>query len=433
MKKLFVLMIGLMLSAGLMAQGLNSNLKFNSVKSYEETYDFPMPFELKSPAQLAPGDTYHEWINFAYMVCDATVGTNQWRTSSNIMFPDTFIMVRYWNTNQGVFEFDNVNWCSAGLVVDPSAPFLTDNFGFKVKSGQSYIVDSVQFFYWYKRFTDPSVVDTLVIQMYKSDHLSGYSYTTGPDAGKKAFAVPRYDRGRKEGRNADWEKRVPLTAADTFTSGRMQWGVWEEALPSFINTNGGPVGLTMTFKSGKAYNYLDTIPLAKWDSVQGVTNPLNAFWFASFTDQTQEELFEFSNGVNINTQQRYTDFSPNFASVYLSFSMWTYPVYPVVLYKITYTETVGMNNQAKDVKVQLYPTPANQGDVMTLELQLENSKNITADVYDIVGKKVASITNSNYNAGNYNLQINTSDLKPGMYICRINADGADKTIKFEVR
>ena len=64
---------------------------------------------------------------------------------------------------------------------------------------------------------------------------------------------------------ADWVLRIPLKSTDTVTS---HIGSIIEAVPNFDITNGGPVAITWTFKSGSNYGFLDTIPLAKWDSVQ---------------------------------------------------------------------------------------------------------------------------------------------------------------------
>jgi hypothetical protein len=435
MKKVFVLLLGMILTIGVMAQNVNGNFKINQVDKNAKLVNTPI--DLKKPALLAPGDVHHEWINFGLYLCDATVGdpNTNYRTYSSIIFPDTFVMVRYKNSTGPGFTYDNVNWCSVGSVLDPTSAILKMG-GIDVKNYAAYIVDSISIPYWYDRFSDPSVVDTLVIQMYKPANLSGYTYTSGANAGKKAFAVPKYSRAKKEGAMADWVKRIPLTSADTVTA---HLGFIEEAIPGFTITNGGPVGITWTFKSGSAYNYLDTIPLAKWDSVQGVQKPLNAFYWLYYVDRSQEELFEYNNGVTINTQQRYSDIifpgqtSSSFPGVYLSFSMWTYPLYPYVNFKITWTETVGVNDQAKDVKVSLYPIPAERSENATLELNLTSKKSISIDVYDLLGHKVSSVTNGNYEAGKHSFAVNTSTLDAGMYICKVVADGAVKTIKFEVR
>jgi len=111
----------------------------------------------------------------------------------------------------------------------------------------------------------------------------------------------------------------------------------------------------------------------------------------------------------------------------------SYALYPMVSMKITWTETVGINDLAKDVKVQLYPIPAVRTQNANLDMTLSGNKNVSIDIYDLLGHKVSSVTSGYFNAGKHSFSINTSDLEAGMYICNIVADGAVKTIKFEVR
>jgi len=438
MKKVFLLLLGLTLTIGVMAQNLSSDFKIHQIDKQAKLVNVQLPGDMKKSTLLSLGDVHHDWINFGYYLCDATIGdaANNYVTYSSILFPDTFIMVRYTDRINGGFLWRNVWWCSVGSVLNPTSQILKMG-NIDVKNGAGYSVDSIEIPYWYDRFSDASVIDTLVIQMYKPAHLSEYKYTQGANAGKVAFAVPNYSRPKKEGAMADWEKRIYLHSTDTVTS---HLGTFKVAVPGFALPNGGPVAITWTFKSGSHYGYLDTIPLAKWDSVQGVKNPLNAFYWLYYSDQSQEELFEDNNGLIVNTQQRYADLSTNFPSTYLSFSMWlsttpplSYALYPMVSMKITWTETVGINDLAKDVKVQLYPIPAVRTQNANLDMTLSGNKNVSIDIYDLLGHKVSSVTSGYFNAGKHSFSINTSDLEAGMYICNIVADGAVKTIKFEVR
>jgi hypothetical protein len=440
MKKVFVLMLGIVLTFSVMAQNLSGDFKINQIDRQAKLFDGQLPVNPKTSTLLTPGDLHEEWINFGYFLCEATVGNaaTNYKVYSGILFPDTFVLVRYTDPINGGFVYDNVNWCSVGSILDPTSSVLRIGFGDKkvVKPYASYKVDSIEIPFWYYRYSDPSVVDTLVIQMYKPANISGYTYlpSAGDKAGKKAFAVTKYSRSKKEGAMADWVKRIPLTSADTTS----HIAVIKEAIPNFTIPNGGSVGITWTFKSGSPYKYLDTIPLAKWDSVQGVSYPQNAFFWAYYADQSQLELFEWNNGVCINTQQRYSDltFPPyptSFPSTYLSFSQWKYPVYPYVLMKISWTETIGINDLAKDVKVELYPSPATTTQDINLDMTLDSKKNISIDVYDLLGHKVSSVTNGTYNSGKHSFSISTSNLTSGMYICNIVANGAVKTMKFEVR
>lgn len=65
-------------------------------------------------------------------------------------------------------------------------------------------------------------------------------------------------------------------------------------------------------------------------------------------------------------------------------------------------------------KVNLYPNPTtNAGS--NLEISLVKSNELTINVYDIAGKKVYSTTPHQYEAGQNNLYIPTSNLSAGYY------------------
>lgn len=443
MKKVFVLLLGLVLTMGVMAQKPSSDVKINRIdKNVVLDNTQLLPIDMSRSALLSPGDKHSTWINFTYWLCQYTVGNAianyDHRISSSILFPDTFIWVRYKDMTQPGFVYDHTNWCSVGTSFDPTSGYVLSGIPDTVfpHNNASYKLDSISIPYAYERFSADSIVDTLVIQVYKPAHLYTYTYLpTSEFPNEKAFAVPGYNRSTKEGAMADYRLAIPLRSTDTTST----WKTFEKAIPNFGITGGGPVAVTWTFKSGSNYKQWDTMPLAKWDSFQGVQNPVNAFFFQYYFDQTSEKVLEYNNGVNVNAQQRYKNFftAPFLQNTYLSWTLWGTDggtiSYPIVLYKISWTETVGINDLAKDVKVQLYPIPAERTQNASLDITLTNKKNISIDVYDLLGHKVSSVTNGNYNSGKHTFSIGTSDLSAGMYICNIVADGAVKTIKFEVR
>jgi hypothetical protein len=441
MKKVFVLMLGFVLTISVMAQKVSGDYKIDRNSKQSSVIKVTLPADSKQSALLTPGEIHKEWINFGKELCQVTAGDTgtYYKVGYDVLFPDTFINIRDWSFHTGKFVWRDVNWCSVGSVFEPTSNILRQTMGTDkvVKPYAAYAVDSIEIPYFYDRFTDPAVVDTLVIQMYKDSKLNHYTYLpTSPNPNKPAFAVPSYSRSKKEGAMADWTLRIPLKSTDTVTS---RIGFIRQAIPGFSFSKGGAVGITWTFKSGSSYGYLDTIPLTKWDSLPNIQNPLNAFYWFYFVDVSQEELLEFNNGVNVNSQQRYSDLiwpkqtESNYPGTYLSFSEWTNPMYPWVSFKIRWTESVSINDQTKDVKVQLYPIPASQNENANLDMNLTAKKNVSIDVYDLLGHKVSSVANGNFNAGKYTFSINTSTFNAGMYICNIVADGAVKTIKFEVR
>ena len=384
----------------------------------------------------AVGDPQSLWISFPYQLNQlngTTYDLGGW-----VMAPDTLLWVRYQKEEAGkyVFTYDNPNICAAGSTTDLYSQVLQLP---NLYEYTPYTVDSAGITYIYSRFTSNDVVDTLIVQLYKTNHMLNGWYFNMPNGDKRSFAIPYYNRTTNLGSPYDAIIKIPLTIDDTsrregdvsyFRTRFFQ-------LPTWALTNGGNFALTYAFKPGKPYKLNDTIPLAKWDSVQGVTNPINAFRMAVYGDNGQNSLNpETNHGLWILNWCRYKDWNttqPAFAGTYFPGNGWNSPLYPVVLFKINYTESNSMNHLAKDVKVLLYPSPASNGRDMTLDLTLDGKKSISIDVYDMLGHQVASVASGTYSSGQHKFSVNTSDLNAGMYICNIMANGEVKTIKFEVR
>ncbi len=52
---------------------------------------------------------------------------------------------------------------------------------------------------------------------------------------------------------------------------------------------------------------------------------------------------------------------------------------------------------------------------------------VSLKVFDVLGRKVATLVNENLPAGNYERMFNVTDLAGGVYFYQIVADGFDKT------
>jgi hypothetical protein len=80
--------------------------------------------------------------------------------------------------------------------------------------------------------------------------------------------------------------------------------------------------------------------------------------------------------------------------------------------------------------VMIYPNPT-QGNA-TLEVTLLNDSKINVSIFDISGKEIANVINGNLNAGENQLELNTTNLSNGIYYTRISGENTIKTIKFIV-
>ena len=386
----------------------------------------------------AVGDTNLFWVNFPYSLSRMNTPPT-YSLGAYTMAPDTLLWVRYQKEEAGkyVFTYTNPFICAAGTTFQLFSAVLSSLNNLRATT--PYTVDSADIVYIYRRYTADNIVDTLIVQLYKPTHMVFGYYTMQSTGDRRDFGIPKYKRSTNMGSPADYTVKIPLTIADT-SRDSSGVGFFRDAfvkLPTWALTTGGQFALTYSFKPGRSYSLNDTIPLAKWDSVQGVYKPINLFRCGVFGDAGQNSLSpETNNGLWITNWCRYKDWNttvPSFANTFLPGNAWDVPLYPIVLFKVKYIETVGINHLENDVKIQLYPSPATTSQDMNLDMTLDGKKNISIDVYDLLGHKVSSVTNGNYNSGKHTFSIGTSDLGAGMYICNIVADGAVKTIKFEVR
>ncbi len=82
-------------------------------------------------------------------------------------------------------------------------------------------------------------------------------------------------------------------------------------------------------------------------------------------------------------------------------------------------------------KVAFFPNPVS--DNLTIEVTLEEASPITAEVFDLSGKRVAVIqSNANYPSGTHNLTWNTTDQSNGMYMVRVLTEAGEYTERVSV-
>ena len=378
----------------------------------------------------AVGDKDYGWFNVAEVLNDLNATT--YRLSGWVMAPDTLLNVRNLEVQSGkyVFVYNNIKTCLAGSTFDPYSIVLQLP---NVLANTTYVVDSVAIPYIYRRYTADEVVDTLIVQLNKPNHLvrGNFALLNGD---KRAFAVPKYIRSTNKVAMPDYEVKIPLTIADTSLENRFRNALIY--LPNWTMHVGGPFSLTYSFKPGRTYNLGDTIPLAKWDSVQGVYRPINLFKAAVYSDSVRNSLSpETNHGLFITNLCRYKDWDtsvPAYANTVYPGNGWDLPLYPIVIYKAKFY-FVGINHLGEDVKVMLFPIPATTTQDMKLNVTLDGRKNLNIEVYDLLGHKISSVAKGTYNSGTHTFLVSTANLAVGMYICNIVANDVTKTIKFGVK
>lgn len=78
-----------------------------------------------------------------------------------------------------------------------------------------------------------------------------------------------------------------------------------------------------------------------------------------------------------------------------------------------------------------YPNPFKSA--TTFNLNLEKAGIVSVEVYSLVGQKVLSLPTREYSAGSHKISLNASDLKPGIYIYSVIANGERASRKMTVR
>jgi hypothetical protein len=78
----------------------------------------------------------------------------------------------------------------------------------------------------------------------------------------------------------------------------------------------------------------------------------------------------------------------------------------------------------------IYPCPAS--DRIRIDVVIPEQADIDISIYDITGRKVATVASGLYNSGEYTLTSDVSGLKNGVYILRMNSDGFSASKNFTV-
>lgn len=105
---------------------------------------------------------------------------------------------------------------------------------------------------------------------------------------------------------------------------------------------------------------------------------------------------------------------------YIADSNSVYPVYP--------TSVSVANAHANDVSMSVYPNPSNVA--TTVAYTLKTDANVQLDVYDVLGKKVEAVLNTNQQSGSY--KANITKLKAGIYFVILHVNNRSNTTRLVV-
>ena len=166
-------------------------------------------------------------------------------------------------------------------------------------------------------------------------------------------------------------------------------------------------------------------------------SPSNDYQPVAFVGPVMSYYEKITDGFDRLTDERWEDFvnsgelpsRPDWINIYLADingnTLETGRELPGILYDVT---AVKHESYPEEFYLfQNYPNPFNPS--TTIYYSLSQSENVVLAVYDILGRKVETLIDSDQNAGQYSIRWDARDLSSGIYFCRIKAGVCDQTIK----
>ena len=362
------------------------------------------------------------------------------------MFPDTFVKNLSLDETTNQADVSWQGWHSIGQMFDPNDQAWSDANLSGLRDWHPYTIDSIFFNYGYFRYTDESIVDTLIVQVYKESQITSGSFT---NSGSQ-FGIVAYDQDEGLGANYTEIIKIPISSNDSNalrddgTFFAKSFGVDIADLQVAAN---GACAVTITYKPGMEYSFGDTLFFDE-DLIEfGVTPPQKRFNRFGLLAAVQTPLYSAlnsqNNGLFIVRWNRYDDafsggssfmndkYYPNlFGNGQEDFGY-----YPYIAFKALAKYDTGLEDTDLDNGFGLgdvFPNPAQTGDELGLSFAVNGSERVTIDVLDLTGKKVKTIVNGVYDNGTHNVTFSIDDLNPGMYIYTMTAGDYTSSHKFNV-
>jgi len=347
---------------------------------------------------------------------------------------------------------ENFNtWTSVGAVFTPNDENIElsdDNI--RLSRYNEYTVDSLYFPYLYVRYVDSmemagtmtEIVDTLIIQFFKSNTLESGSFTPTGEATELFMKPDNYTPALTGSNNTSYEVKIPLRGVDSTARPSTEgWGSRGRVIPlpagfdidsdaatdelQFTNA----VGYSMAFKTMVPYNFGDTMEAR---NNAAVTNRLNYFGHSMFINSSVEVKQEtyinnswwvpntIAYGEAQNGWQNSVPGNAYFDDRYVNYA-----------FHIT-TSTLGTNNLDNNVTFGVYPNPISSNETLKADFNLVNGTDVTIEIFDLLGNKVKDVVNGYYAGGEHKVNVNISDLSAGMYIYSVKAGNSVASKKITI-
>lgn len=356
------------------------------------------------------------WYNFIEAASVSNGGPIQFTYySNNPIFPDSTVLQTY-GTEGGGNVLNSVARHNVGQMFDPKS-FLFKNDLLSIYN--AYIVDSFEFGYRYSH-NIPGSVDTLEFQVFYGTSVRVGNLVDQNGNVIEPTAWIEYDRVNGKGANANEEWRITLDETDTSWA---QFNIVRNALPTAATIPGnGLIAIAYRFIPGYEYNVGDTLSVVWDDPVP--TKLLNEFQPFIGTDNVDTREDSYNNGLTVRKFNKY-DPDNNWASAFIPGDAWNdMKEYVYIGFHIS-SPNVSVNT-IDDSKIEVYPNPS-MGQNVNIAFNTEENANIAVEVYDMLGNKVQTVLNGNFEAGQQVAEVNTANLKSGIYVYSIKA--GEQTIK----
>jgi hypothetical protein len=350
-----------------------------------------------------------EWFNYPATL--RTINPNNVQGFYTYIFPDS-LPLAYFTDDDGNLQSFRPNQHHAGQVIDPySTVFSDENSGMLgMPAGLDYTVNSISIPYAYYRKNPATEPDTLFVQYYREDAMTLRNYNFN----NQTFYWARlgYNFNTNLGVNAIRTDTVLLTttsAADLDDDGRIDLNDLNFAVPANQR-----FAVSFAFKPGYNYDLNDTID----HTLDPVINPLNTFITFVYYDQrgAAPEANRYNHSIWVE-EQRYNAAPSGFNGYF----------YPGVLYDnaehywidFEISSAAGVSKTSGIYKTSLAPNPVAFGNNASLIIESPVSGSVNATITDISGKIVSASSHDVF-TGKQNLQLNTSNLAPGVYLVSVN-------------
>lgn len=262
-------------------------------------------------------------------------------------------------------------------------------------------------------------------------HTSAQSYSRIPDGGNWAVVDSVTKGAINNSGNSNPVSTANIIMNEVYSRGTVADPDWIEIYNTTSSTvditgykiydSGGQSGAKVKkyFPSGSiipAKGFLVIVTDDADASGFGLSSSGEKVWFENVTGTVLDSV-EFSAHSAVQSFSRIPDGG-------------TWQVSNIITRGLTNGTGTSVSGNAENSKTfvlhQNYPNPFNPA--TSISYQLNANSFVSLVVFDLMGREIRTLVNKNMEAGNHSIEFDASDLKSGIYICRLQTNSA-----FEIR